>query len=115
MKKSAIVGRVAERMGRSKSTADRAVETVLEAIVEGLAKKEDVRIAGFGTLRMKSRAARTGRNPRTGESVPIPASKTPSFKAGTLLREAVNGGSQPKAVDGVHAEVRQSIATQGRV
>ena len=115
MKKSVIVGRVAERMGLSKSTADRAVETVLEAIVEALAKKEDVRIAGFGTLKMKSRAARTGRNSRTGESVPIPASKTPSLKAGTLLRKAVKGGSQPKAVDGVHAEVGQSIATQGRV
>ena len=100
MNKSAIVGRVADRMGLSKSMAEGAVETVLEAIVEALVKEEDVRIAGFGTFRTRSRAVRSGRNPRTGELVPIPTSKAPSFKPGHWLKEAVNGGSQPTAVDG---------------
>ena len=94
MNKSAIVARVAARLGLDKFTAEGAVETVFEAIAEGLAKEEAVRIAGFGTFGTRSRAARTGRNPRTGESLPIPASKSPSFKAARRLREAVTRGWQ---------------------
>ena len=70
MNKSDIVGRMADRMGLSKSAAEGAVDTVLEAIAEALAKEEAVRIAGFGTFATRGRSARTGRNPRTGESVP---------------------------------------------
>ena len=99
MNKSAIVARVAERMGLDKFTAEGAVETVFKAIAESLAKEEDVRIAGFGTFRTGSRAARTGRNPRTGESVPVPASKIPSFKAAKGLREAVKRGWQEESAD----------------
>ena len=94
MNKSKIVARVAARMKLDKFTAEGAVDTVLEAIAEGLAKEEDVRIAGFGTFRTRSRSARMGRNPRTGESVAIPASKSPSFKAAKRLREAVTRGWQ---------------------
>ena len=101
MKKSDIVGRVAGRMRLSKSVAEGAVDTVLEAIAEALAKEEAVRIAGFGTFATQRRSARTGRNPRTGESVPIAASKAPSFKAGKALREAVNTGRTPAPADGV--------------
>ena len=90
MNKSEIVGRVALRMGLSKSVAEGAVDTVLAAIGEALA--EDVRIAGFGKFATRNRPARAGRNPRTGESVAIPASKVPPFKAGKALREVVNGG-----------------------
>ena len=97
MNKAAIVARVAERMRLNKFTAEGAVDTVLEAIAESLAKEEDVRIAGFGTFRTRSRAAREGRNPATGESVHIPASKIPSFKAARGLREAVKCGWQPEA------------------
>ena len=97
MNKAAIVARVARRMGLNKFAAEGAVDTVLEAIAEGLAKEEDVRIAGFGTFRTRSRAARKGRNPATGESVRIPASKVPSFKAAKGLREAVKRGWQPDA------------------
>ncbi len=97
MNKAAIVSRVAKRMKLDKFTAEGAVDTVLDAIAEGLAKEEDVRIAGFGTFRTKHRAARTGRNPKTGESVQIPASKIPSFKAANGLREAVKRGWQPEA------------------
>ena len=96
MNKAAIVARVAERMRLNKFTAEGAVDTVLEAIAESLAKEEDVRIAGFGTFRTRSRAAREGRNPATGESVQIPASKIPTFKAAKGLREAVKRGWQPE-------------------
>ena len=95
MNKSDIVGRVADRMGLTRSAAEGAVDTVLESIAEALAKEEAVRIAGFGTFATKSRSARTGRNPGTGESVPIAASKAPSFKAGKALRDAVNTGWKP--------------------
>ena len=96
MNKAAIVARVAERMRLNKFTAEGAVDTVLEAITESLAKEEDVRIAGFGTFRTRDRAARTGRNPATGESVQIPATKIPSFRAARGLREAVRRGWQPE-------------------
>ena len=99
MNKAAIVARVARRMGLNKFTAEGAVDTVLEAIAESLAKEEDARIAGFGTFRTRSRAARKGRNPATGESVQIPASKIPSFKAAKGLREAVKRGWQPEVAE----------------
>ena len=113
MNKAAIVARVARRMGLNKFTAEGAVDTVLEAIAESLAKEEDVRIAGFGTFRTRSWAARKGRNPATGESVPIPASKIPSFKAAKGLREAVKRGWQPEAAvpaDDDHGEPGNSGA-----
>ena len=99
MNKAAIVARVAERMGLNKFTAEGAVDTVLEAIAESLAKEEDVRIAGFGTFRTRNRAARQGRNPATGESVRIPASKIPSFKAARGLRGAVKRGWKPEVAE----------------
>ena len=89
MNKAAIVARVARRMGLNKFAAEGAVDTVLEAIAEGLAKEEDVRIAGFGTFRTRSRTARQGRNPATGESVQIPATKMPSVQSG---KRAQGGG-----------------------
>ena len=110
MNKSDIVGRMADRMGLSKSAAEGAVDTVLEAIAEALAKEEAVRIAGFGTFATRGRSARTGRNRRTGESVPIAASKAPSFKAGKALREAVNTGWKPAAADRVDdRDLRQRV------
>lgn len=99
MNKAAIVARVAKRMGLNKFTAERAVDTVLDAIAESLAKEEDVRIADFGTFWAKHRAARKGRHPGTVESVQIPASKIPSFKAAKGLREAVKWGWQPEAAE----------------
>ena len=93
MNKSDIVGRVAGRAGVGRSAAGDAVDAVFEAIAETLAKGEDVRIVGFGTFGTKSRPARTGRNPRTGESLNIAASTGPTFKAGKALRDAVKAGS----------------------
>ena len=90
--KSEIVGRVAEQTGVARSAAGDAVDAVFEAIGEALAKGEDVRIVGFGTFGTRNRPARTGRNPRTGESMEIAASTVPAFKAGKPLRDAVNAG-----------------------
>lgn len=99
MNKSDIVGRVAGRMGLGKSAAESAVDTVLGAIAEALAREETVRIAGFGTFSTRRRSARAGRNPRTGERVAVAASKSPSFKAGKWLRDAVNTGWTPPAAE----------------
>ena len=76
MNKSQIADRLAGRMGLSKSAAAGAVDAVFETIGEALAKSEDVKIPGFSTFTTRSRPARTGRNPRTGEAVSIPASTT---------------------------------------
>ena len=91
MNKSQIADRLAGRMGLTKSAAAGAVDAVLEAIAEALAKHEAVRLAGFGTFETKHRPARTGRNPQTGEAVSIPASLAPAFRAGKALKDAVNG------------------------
>ena len=91
MNKSQITDRLAGRMGLSRSAAAGAVDAVFETIGEALAKHEEVRIAGFGTFGTKHRPARTGRNPRTGEAVSIPASAAPAFRAGKALKDAVNG------------------------
>ena len=79
---------MAVRLKLGKAEAEAAVDTVFEAIGESLAREESVRIAGFGTFATRSREARTGRNPGTGEAVAIPASKAPSFKAGKALRDS---------------------------
>ena len=92
MNKSEIGDRLAGRLGLNKAVAKEAVDGVFEAIGEALANGEEVRLAGFGTFAARSRAARTGRNPQTGEVLSIPASKTPSFKAGKALKDAVNDG-----------------------
>ena len=93
MKKSDIAGRVADRIGLSQSAAGNAVDAVFEAVGEALANGEEVRIVGFGTFTTKSRSARTGRNPRTGESLEIEASTVPAFKPGKVLKDAVNDGN----------------------
>ena len=93
MKKSDIAGRLVDRIGLSRSGAGNAVDAVFEAVGEALANGEEVRIVGFGTFTTKSRPARTGRNPRTGESLEIPASAAPAFKPGKVLKDAVNDGN----------------------
>ena len=90
MNRNDLVDAVAERTGLAKSDAARAVEAVLGTVTETLQKGDAVVIAGFGTFAVKTRAARTGRNPRTGESIAIPASRVSSFKAGKALKDALN-------------------------
>lgn len=90
MKKSDLASHVATQASLSKAAADGAVSAVFAAISDALAREEAVTIAGFGTFSTKRRPARQGRNPRTGESITIAASKVPSFKAGKTLRDTVN-------------------------
>ena len=95
MNKGEMADRLAAQTGLNKAAARDAVDGVFETIGEALANGEEVRIAGFGSFGTRSRAARTGRNPRTGETVSIPASKSPAFKAGKALKDAVNAGQKP--------------------
>ena len=90
MKKSDIAAHVARHASLSKATAESAVNAVFEAVEDALARGDKVTLRGFGTFATKSREARTVRNPRTGESVAVAGSRTPSFKAGKPLRDRMN-------------------------
>lgn len=89
MNKNDLVSAVADAGGLSKADAGKAVEAVFDAITKSLQAGTDVRLVGFGTFTVASRAASEGRNPRTGEKINIPASKQPKFKAGKGLKDAV--------------------------
>ena len=93
MNKAEAADRLAARAGLSKAVAREAVDGLFAVIGEALANGEEVRIAGFGTFGTRSRPARTGRNPRTGEAVSISASTSPTFKAGKTLKDVVNADS----------------------
>ena len=90
MNKNELIARVAEKTGQSKSSAAEAVEATFSEIEAALRKGDEVRIVGFGNFVVAKRAASTGRNPRTGETINIPASKTPKFRPGKALKDAVN-------------------------
>ncbi len=90
MNKTELIDAVAEGADISKAAATRAVDTLLDTITAALAKGDQVTLVGFGTFSVKERAARTGRNPRTGEAIQIAAAKVPGFKAGKALKDAVN-------------------------
>jgi len=85
-----LVEAVAENADLTKAAATRAVDSVVAAITDALAKGEQVSLVGFGTFLVRERAARTGRDPRSGEPIQIKASKNPAFKAGKALKDAVN-------------------------
>ena len=90
MNKNEFVERVSEHADMSKSDAAKAVDAVFDSITEALKKGDDVRIVGFGTFSASKRAAREGRNPRTGETIQIKASNQPKFTAGKGLKDALN-------------------------
>ncbi|MBB4659496.1 HU family DNA-binding protein [Parvularcula dongshanensis] len=90
MNKNEFVDRVADMAGMTKADAGKAVDAVFDAITEALKKGDDVRIVGFGTFSASKRAAREGRNPRTGETIQIAASNQPKFSAGKGLKDALN-------------------------
>jgi DNA-binding protein HU-beta len=90
MNKGELIEAVATAADLSKSDATRAVEAVVDSITRALRTGDTVSIVGFGTFTVKSRAARAGRNPKTGEAIAIPASRVPGFKAGKGLKDAVN-------------------------
>ena len=89
MNKTELIAAVAEKAGLSKKDADAAVTAVFDAVTAELVKGEKVQLIGFGTFETRERAAKQGRNPRTGETMTIAASKVPAFKAGNALKDAV--------------------------
>ncbi|MEI1680887.1 HU family DNA-binding protein [Acinetobacter baumannii] len=94
MNKSELIKHIASSASLTQAQATAALNAVESGISKALAAGEDVALIGFGTFSVKERAARTGRNPKTGEELQIAASKVPSFKAGKALREAVSNGNK---------------------
>ncbi len=90
MTKKEIVAKAADAAGISKAKAEVAINAAFDGITHALKKGDKVTIVGFGTFSASRRAARMGRNPRTGATISIPASKVPKFKAGKSLKDAIN-------------------------
>ena len=90
MNKTELIAVVAENAGLSKKDAERSVNATIDALVKALANGEKVQISGFGGFEVKEREARVGRNPRTKETIEIPASKAVAFKAAKALKDVVN-------------------------
>lgn len=90
MNKTELVAAVAEQAGLSKKDAEAAVKAFTDVVAEALKAGDKIQLVGFGTFEVSERAAREGRNPRTGETMTIEASKTPKFKAGKALKDMVN-------------------------
>ncbi|ETX09757.1 MAG: HU family DNA-binding protein [Marinomonas sp.] len=90
MNKSELIDAIAASADLSKASASNALDATLKTIEAALAKGDQVTLVGFGTFAVKERAARTGRNPQTGEEIQIKAAKVPGFKAGKGLKDAVN-------------------------
>ena len=95
MNKTELIAAVAEKAEISKKDAEKAVKAFTDAVAEELAKGGKVQLVGFGTFEVSKRAAREGRNPQTGKTMSIPASKAPKFKAGKALKDVVNTPAAP--------------------
>jgi DNA-binding protein HU-beta len=89
MNKTELIAAVAEKAGLTKKDAERVVNATVDAITESMIKGEKVQLSGFGIFETKTREARVGRNPRTKESIQIPATKLPVFKASKTLKDSV--------------------------
>jgi DNA-binding protein HU-beta len=94
MNKSQLVDALADRLGDRRTAAD-AVDALLQIVVDTVRAGDSVSLAGFGVFERRARAARTGRNPRTGETVAVPATTIPAFRPGTGFRSAVAGDEEP--------------------
>lgn len=92
MTKSELVSAMSEKTGLSKKDAAASIDAFVEIISDVLKHGDKLQLVGFGTFEVSERAARTGRNPQTGEDIKIPAAKIPKFKAGAALKNAVNSG-----------------------
>ena len=92
MNKTELVAAIAKKTELSKKDAEKALKAFTDVVAEELKKGEKIQLVGFGTFEVSERAARTGRNPQTGEDIKIPAAKIPKFKAGAALKNAVNSG-----------------------
>ena len=94
MNRKDLIDALAAKTDSSKADADRAISALLEIISDTLKKGDSLSLVGFGSFEVRKRAARTGRNPKTGEELKIKASKVPAFKAGATLKAAVNSGKK---------------------
>lgn len=90
MNKTELVAVVAEKSGLSKKDAESAVAAVISSVTDALVQGDKIQLVGFGTFEVRERSARTGRDPRTNQTIEIAASKSPAFKAGKALKDAVN-------------------------
>lgn len=90
MNKTELIAAVAEKAELKKVDAEKAVNAVIATITDAMKENDKVQLVGFGTFEVRERAAREGKNPRSGEKIQIPASKVPAFKAGKSLKDAVN-------------------------
>lgn len=90
MNKTELVVAMAEQAGLSKKDAEQALKAFVDVVSEELKKDGKVQLVGFGTFEVSKRAAREGRNPQTGKTMSIPASKAPKFKAGKALKDSIN-------------------------
>ena len=90
MNKKELVKAYSEKLGTTQKAAGEQLDALLEVITEAMVRGEEVKISGFGTFAVSERAAREGRNPMTGETIQIAASKSPKFKAAKTLKDAVN-------------------------
>lgn len=90
MNKADLIGAIADSADLSKAEASRAVEAFTEVVEKALKNGDSVSLVGFGTFTVRDRAARTGRNPRTGQTIQIQASKSPAFKPGKAFKDALN-------------------------
>lgn len=90
MNRMELVAAIAEKSELSKKDAEKALKAFTDVVAEELKKGEQIQLVGFGTFKVSERAAREGRNPKTGKTMTIEASKTPKFKAGKALKDEVN-------------------------
>lgn len=91
MNKTELINAIAEKSELSKKDADKALAAFIDTVTDELKNNGKVQLVGFGTFEVTERAARTGRNPQTGETIQISASKSPKFKAGKALKDAIKG------------------------
>jgi DNA-binding protein HU-beta len=91
-----LIEKIVEATGMTKAAASRAVEAVVQAIIDALREGDEVRLTGLGIFDVVNREARPGRNPQTGESINIPASKALRFRAGKAVKDQLNGNGQGK-------------------
>ena len=89
MNKTELINAVAETSGLTKKDSETALNAILDAIQNAMKNGDKVQLVGFGSFEVKERAARTGKNPATGATIEIPASKAPSFKAGKAMKDAI--------------------------
>lgn len=108
MDKAALIAEVAKRTGMAKAAVGKVVDAATAAIKDAVSKGQKVALVGFGTFERRLRAARTGRNPRTGQAVKVPPTKAPTFRPGAAFKSAVAGKTAARKVGGRKSSARRT-------